>query len=164
MGRTESANGFLEKPRHIINYYSGKFFYWLGRALKFVFLGPFVEFWIVPVGSLALLTLDIFFDRWDLLKENSDFITKAYPYFLAFLVTIITVRFIFSRKKEDVGIQKTDLFADYMATVRVIVEAKTSRFKEAIKTFDKNSDKFNTITQPQEQIKTIGSAFGLYLR
>lgn len=121
---------------------------------------------ILPwITGAYFATLDIFGDRWDILKNNEENVVWG---FWACLAVSLLTQFVSGltnlKPKLDSDETARAILADFISHVGIIVEEKLMRFRSKIPLISSKADKFKHITVPTDQIDIIGREASQFLR
>lgn len=134
---------------------------WIGRLANHKFFSLFLP-WIT--GSY-IAVIDVFNDRWEVLKSNQGIVTIVFwSCLLVSLVTQFVSGLTHLKPKLDSDSTARELLGEFISHVGIIVEEKLERFRSRIPHISSNADKFKHITQPVEQIGIIGREASQFLR
>ncbi len=120
-------------------------------------------------GALPLITgsyyliLDVWGDKWSWVSDNQTLHEKIFIGCLAASLLSLFLRVFQHSAKIDSDETANTLLNNFIATVGAIVEAKTQRFRTKSVQLKHNSNKFNHITQPEEQFRVIGNAVSSFV-
>ncbi len=146
---------FWRKLKHNIV----SFAHWIVKAKPVALTLPWVT------GSYYLI-LDIWGDKWEIIKNHLPFHEKVFC--ISLFLSLIAL-FIRGLLKKRPGLLEADecakeVLADFITTIGTIVKSKNDRFKEQLASIKKKSNKFSKITHPKKQLKVIASATSNFLQ
>lgn len=114
-------------------------------------------------GSYYLI-LDIWSDKLGFIKNHPLFHQVVFWICLIFSLSILFIRTYFEDKKEYDNQLALKFLTDFIGTVGYIVEAKINRFRKKFLELKPKSNKFNQITQPDDQLAIIADSFCEFLK
>jgi len=119
---------------------------------------------VSSITGAYYLVLDIWSEKLSVIKNYPTFHQVVFWICLLLSLSLLFIRTYFDDKKDNDNQIVIKLLTDFIGTVGYIVEAKINRFKKKFRKIRPKSNKFNQITQPDDQLEIIANSFSEFLK
>ena len=120
--------------------------------------------WASGITGSYYLVLDIWSDKLDFIKNYPKFHQTLFWICLFLSLSVLFIRTYFEGKQENDNQLASNFLTDFIGSVGYIVEAKINRFRKKFVNLKPKSNKFNHITQPDDQLEIIAYSFIEFLK
>ncbi len=142
--------------RHLVTFLkaSGHWFFcqsWFAKLVHNNILGV-----VLPaIVGLYYLTLDVWGDKWLILKDNLELHSRIYCCVLVVTLCVLIWRAVADMVRSARVDEYTRILERLLAVLGKIVKQKCDRFQAKLRELKPTTNPFDTITQPEEQIRYI---------
>lgn len=154
----EASNGELPKYWKV-KYYLKSPAYKIKKINSKFARNKLIAIWAPPITGAYYAILDIWGDKWTWVKDNQDFHSKIFCVCLGLTLLGLFVRGFVDDSQAKENESANNVLNEFIKSIGAIVEAKIDRFRDKIKTVGAKTNKFDHITQPNDQLKIISRSF-----
>lgn len=110
------------------------------------------------------VALDTFGDEWAWIRDNKDFHARLFISVFSFSLLMLFLKGLIKPERLESDSMAREILFAFIETVGAIVQTKIIRFREKIPEIRPNSNKFEKITHPLDQIRAIANGTALFLQ
>lgn len=116
------------------------------------------------IAGIYYLILDVWGSTWSWVSNNEVVHQALFIAVASFSFAVIVFKTYYSEQCKINDVKEANgLLNEFIGTISTVVEAKCLRFKQKLGDIHDISDKFNYITQPEEQLRIISSTTSRFI-